>query len=47
MIFSIRDSGVVSVEPGLDLSTEVVKRFDAAAKTPGQRRTKVLKVLKF
>jgi outer membrane protein len=33
MIFSIRDSGVVSAEPGLDLSAEVVKRFDAAAKT--------------
>jgi outer membrane protein len=32
MIFSIRDSGVVSAEPGLDLSVEVVKRFDAAAK---------------
>jgi outer membrane protein len=33
MIFSIRDSGVVSAEPGLDLSNEVIKRFDAAAKT--------------
>ena len=33
MIFSIRDSGVVSVDTGLDLSGEVVKRFDAAAKT--------------
>ena len=32
MIFSIRDSGVVSAEPGLDLSTEVIKRFDAANK---------------
>ena len=37
MIFSIRDSGVVSVEPGLDLSTEVIKRFDAAAKTPPKK----------
>jgi outer membrane protein len=33
MIFSIRDSGVVAAEPGLDLSSEVIKRFDAAAKT--------------
>ena len=32
MIFSIRDSGVVSAEPGLDLSSEVIKRFDAANK---------------
>jgi outer membrane protein len=32
MIFSVRDSGVVAVEPGLDLSAEVIKRFDAAAK---------------
>jgi hypothetical protein len=31
MIFSIRDSGVVAAEAGLDLSSEVVKRFDAAA----------------
>ena len=33
VIFNIRDSGVVSVDTGLDLSAEVVKRFDAAAKT--------------
>ena len=33
MIFSIRDSGVVSAEPGLDLSNEVIKRFDAAKST--------------
>src|SRR3954451_209648 len=32
MIFSIRDSGVVAAEGGLDLSNEVVKRFDAANK---------------
>lgn len=32
MIFSIRDSGVVAAEGGLDLSNEVVKRFDAAKK---------------
>jgi outer membrane protein len=31
MIFSIRDSGVVAAEAGLDLSSEVVKRFDATA----------------
>ncbi|MDQ3213228.1 MAG: OmpH family outer membrane protein [Acidobacteriota bacterium] len=33
MIFSIRDSGVVAADAGLDLSGEVVKRFDAIAKT--------------
>ena len=33
MIFSVRDAGVVAVEPGLDLSAEVIKRFDAASKT--------------
>ncbi len=32
MIFSIRDSGVVAAEGGLDLSAEVVRRFDAANK---------------
>ena len=37
MIFSIRDSGVIAVEPGLDLSSEVIKRFDAAAKTPPKK----------
>jgi outer membrane protein len=31
MIFSIRDSGVVAADAGLDLSSEVVKRFDATA----------------
>ena len=34
LIFSIRDSGVVSAEPGLDLSNEVIKRFDAAKTAP-------------
>jgi outer membrane protein len=34
MIFSIRDAGVVAAEPGLDLSAEVIKRFDTAMKTP-------------
>ena len=33
MIFSIRDSGVVAAAAGLDLSSEVIKRFDAATKT--------------
>ncbi len=34
MIFSIRDSGIIAVDLGLDLSAEVVKRFDSAAKAP-------------
>ena len=33
MIFSIRDSGIVAADAGLDLSSEVIKRFDAASKT--------------
>jgi Skp family chaperone for outer membrane proteins len=33
IIFSVRDAGIVAVDLGLDLSSEVVKRFDAAAKT--------------
>jgi outer membrane protein len=33
MIFSIRDAGVVAAEPGLDLSSEVIKRFDTAMKS--------------
>lgn len=33
MIFSVRDSGIVAADAGLDLSSEVIKRFDAAAKT--------------
>jgi len=33
MIFSIRDSGVVAADPGLDLSAEVIKRFDAVKTT--------------
>lgn len=32
IIFSVRDSGIVAADSGLDLSGEVVKRFDAAAK---------------
>ena len=34
MIFSVRDAGIIAVDLGLDLSGEVVKRFDAAAKAP-------------
>ena len=33
MILSVRDSGIVAADPGLDLSSEVIKRFDTAAKT--------------
>jgi outer membrane protein len=32
VIFSVVDSGIVAADPGLDLSAEVVKRFDSAAK---------------
>jgi outer membrane protein len=32
LIFSVIDSGIVAADPGLDLSAEVVKRFDASAK---------------
>jgi outer membrane protein len=34
-LLSIRDAGALWAAPGLDLSAEVVKRFDAAAKTGG------------
>lgn len=33
MIFSVRDSGIIAADAGLDLSGEVVKRFDATGKT--------------
>jgi outer membrane protein len=33
MVFSIADSGILWPDPGLDLTAEVIKRFDAAAKT--------------
>ncbi len=33
MIFSINDAGVVAADLGLDLTEEVMKRFDAASKT--------------
>ena len=34
MVFSIQDSGIIWPDPGLDLTSEVIKRFDAASK-PG------------
>ena len=34
MLFSIADSGAIWANTGLDLSAEVIKRFDAASKTP-------------
>jgi Skp family chaperone for outer membrane proteins len=37
MLFSIRDNGAVWADTGLDLSDEIVKRFDAAAKTPAKK----------
>jgi Skp family chaperone for outer membrane proteins len=33
MVFSIQDSGILWPDPGLDLTAEAIKRFDAAAKT--------------
>ena len=33
MIFAVPEAGVVAADPGLDLSAEIVKRFDAASKT--------------
>jgi outer membrane protein len=32
-VFSVRDSGIVWADAGIDLSAEVIKRFDAAPKT--------------
>jgi outer membrane protein len=34
MIFSSRDAGIVAADMGLDLSEEVIKRFDAAKTAP-------------
>ena len=36
-VFSIRDSGAIWANTGLDLSAEVVKRFDASAKAPAKK----------
>jgi Skp family chaperone for outer membrane proteins len=33
MVFSIQDSGILWPDPGLDLTAEVIKRFDAASKS--------------
>jgi outer membrane protein len=33
VLFSIGDAGVIYVEPGLDITAEIVKRFDAASAT--------------
>jgi len=33
MVFSIADSGILWSDPGLDVTAEVIKRFDAASKT--------------
>jgi outer membrane protein len=33
IVFSVRDSGIIWAYSGIDLSAEVIKRFDAAAKT--------------
>lgn len=33
VVFSVRDSGIIWGDPGIDLSAEVIKRFDAAPKT--------------
>jgi outer membrane protein len=38
MVFSIADSGAIWANLGLDLSAEVIKRFDAAAKTPAPKK---------
>jgi len=38
MIFSIRDAGVVAAYPGLDLSAELVKRFDTATTKAGPKK---------
>jgi outer membrane protein len=34
IIFSIRDSGIAAADMGLDITGDVIKKFDAAAKTP-------------
>ena len=38
MIFSSADAGLVWGEPGLDITSEVIKMFDAAAPAPAQPR---------
>ena len=37
MLFSIRDNGALWAHTGLDLSDEIIKRLDAAAKAPAKK----------
>ena len=37
LLFSARDAGLVFVDPGLDLTAEVIKRFDAASTAGSQQ----------
>jgi outer membrane protein len=37
MLFSIRDNGALWANTGLDLSDEIIKRLDAAAKAPAKK----------
>ena len=41
MLIDIADSGVVWANTGLDLTAEVIKRFDAATKTRRSRSSSV------
>ena len=36
MIFSVEESGIVWADTGLDITAEVIKRLDAAAKPAGK-----------
>ena len=38
LVFSIADSGIIWPNTGLDLTSEVIKRFDAAAKTDATKK---------
>jgi Skp family chaperone for outer membrane proteins len=38
MVFSIADSGILWPDPGLDLTAEVIKRFDAASKSGSTKK---------
>lgn len=37
-VFSVRDSGIIWAYSGIDISQEVIKRFDAAPKTPPAKK---------
>lgn len=39
ILFSQRDSGIVFADPGLDITADVIKRFDTAASAPAQATT--------